>query len=243
MKRKVLVMKTGSTLPPILAYHGDFESWIAKAMGVDVEELEVCSAHEGETPPPASDPAGVVVTGSPAMVSAREPWSEAAAKWLVGAIERETPILGICYGHQLMAHGLGGEVGVNPRGREVGTVSLHLDAVATGDPLLGHWKPATPIHTTHVESVLRLPEGVEVLGHSDLDPFSAFRVGPSAWGVQFHPEFDASIMRSYVDARESILTDEGFDADAIREAVVETPDSTALLRRFGEIARSLRPNS
>jgi hypothetical protein len=50
-------------------------------------------------------------------------------------------------------------------------------------------------------------------------------------------------MRSYVDARESILTDEGFDADAIREAVVETPDSTALLRRFGEIARSLRPNS
>ena len=85
MKPRVLVMKTGSTLPPVLEHHGDFEWWIADGMGVAVEDLDVCSVHEGEALPPAEAPAGVVVTGSPAMVSAREPWSEAAAAWLVEA--------------------------------------------------------------------------------------------------------------------------------------------------------------
>ncbi len=233
---KVLVMKTGSTLPPILEHHGDYESWIAVGMGVAVDDLDVCSVYEGDVLPAANAPAAVVVTGSPAMVSARERWSEAAASWLVDAVKAETPILAICYGHQLLAHGLGGEVGPNPLGREMGTVSLHLREAVEEDPLLGSWDPSTPIHTTHVEAVLRLPEGAELLGHSDLDPHSAFRVGPSAWGVQFHPEFDATIMRRYVEARHDVLAEEGLDPDAIREGVVETPAALGLLARFAEIA-------
>jgi GMP synthase (glutamine-hydrolysing) len=239
---KILVMKTGSTLPPILAHHGDFESWIADGMGVAMADLDVCSVHQGDALPPADAPAGVVVTGSPAMVSAREPWSEAAAEWLVAAVELETPILGICYGHQLLAHGLGGEVGPNPRGREMGTVALHLEDAARDDALLGDWEPGTPIHTTHLESVLRLPEGARLLAYSDLDPFCVFRVGRSAWGVQFHPEFDATIMRRYVAARHGVLAEEGLDPDAIQAGVVDTPESSGLLSRFAEIVRTLRPD-
>jgi GMP synthase (glutamine-hydrolysing) len=243
VKSKILVMKTGSTLPPILEHHGDFESWIAFGMGVAVGDLDVCSVHEGEALPPADAPAGVVVTGSPAMVSAREAWSEVAAEWLVRAVEVETPILGICYGHQLLAHGLGGEVGPNPRGREMGTVALHLDEAARDDALLGDWEPGAPIHTTHLESVLRLPDAACLLAYSDLDPFAAFRVGRSAWGVQFHPEFDATIMRRYVDVRHAVLAEEGLDPHAIHAGVVETPASSGLLSRFAEIVRSLRPDA
>ena len=236
----MLVLKTGSTLPPILEARGDFELWIARGLGLEVDEVDVCSVHLGDALPDVDAPLGVVVTGSPAMVSAREPWSEAAAAWLVDALRAETPLLGICYGHQLLAHGLGAPVGPNPRGREMGTVELELLPEAQDDPLLAGFDVRTPIHTTHVEAVLALPEGARLLGRSALDPFSAYRVGSHAWGVQFHPEFDAPIMRSYVDVRHGVLAEEGLDPDAIRDAVVETPASSGLLERFAEIARSQR---
>ena len=60
------------------------------------------------------------------MVSEREPWSERAAEWLREVAQRGIPLLGICYGHQLLAHALGGRVGANPQGREIGTVEVGL---------------------------------------------------------------------------------------------------------------------
>ena len=236
----MLVVKTGSTLPPILSARGDFERWIAEGMGLRSDEMDVCSVVEGETLPAVDAPRGVVVTGSPAMVSARAPWSEATAAWLVEAVEAETPVLGICYGHQLLAHGLGAEVGPNPKGREMGTVELEFAPEAERDVLLGGIGPRMPIHTTHVEAVLSLPDGAELLAHSDLDPFSSFRVGACAWGVQFHPEFDAEIMRGYVEARYEILEAEGHDPAAIRDAVRDAPAAWGLLARLAEIARTHR---
>ena len=68
---------------------------------------------------------------------------------------------------------------------------------AQRDPLLGVWGDAEPAHVTHLESVLALPAGAVRLAESDLDPVQAFSVGERAWGVQFHPEFDAETVRAY----------------------------------------------
>jgi GMP synthase (glutamine-hydrolysing) len=200
--------------------------------------VRLVAVAEGELLPAPDAPAGIVVTGSSAMVSQREPWSERTAAWLARAVERETPVLGICYGHQLLAHALGGSVGRNPRGREIGTVVVRSLAPAQRDPLLGVWGAAEPAHVTHLESVLALPAGAVRLAESDLDPVQAFSAGPRAWGVQFHPEFDADTVRTYLVARTEKVRAEGLDSEALLAAVREAPGGPRLLRRFAELIRA-----
>jgi len=234
--RPIVILKTGNTLPGIDAARGDFEAWIEPGLGWPAEDLLVIEVHRDEPLPAPDAVAGVVVTGSPAMVSDREPWSVRSGEWLASLVELGTPILGICYGHQLLADVLGGEVGPNPRGREIGTVCVELFD-HRDDPLLAGLGDRLPAHTTHLETVLRLPDGARAMARSALDDNHVFRVGAHAWGVQFHPEFDADVMRRYVDARREPILAEGLDADRIRAAVEDTPASAALLPRFGELVR------
>jgi GMP synthase (glutamine-hydrolysing) len=232
---RILVVKTGTSLDPIRSRRGDYEDWIADGMGVARGDVDVVPVHEGASLPDPERSAGVVVTGSAAMVTSREPWSERTAEWLVEAARAGTFVLGICYGHQLLAHGLGGRVGPNPRGREIGTVTLGRLPGAQADPLLGVLEDASLVHNTHVECVLELPPGARRLAATRLDRNQAFAVGPRAWGVQFHPEFDADVMRGYVDARADVLRREGLDPAALRDAVEEAPGGTRLLRRFAAL--------
>jgi GMP synthase (glutamine-hydrolysing) len=233
--KRVIVVKTGSTLPGIRARRGDFESWIVQGLGLPSSQAEVVAVAEGAPLPDPGAPAGIVVTGSSAMVSAREPWSERASAWLASAVRAGTPVLGICYGHQLLAHGLGGRVGPNPRGREIGTIRVRVAPEARQDALLGALPPLTFAHATHLEAVLELPPGARRLAESDVDPNQAFAIGTRAWGVQFHPEFDADVMRGYLEGRRALLRDEGLDADRLLAEVREAPEAAALLRRFAAL--------
>jgi GMP synthase (glutamine-hydrolysing) len=233
--KTVLIVKTGSALPRTRAKRGDFESWIALGMGLPADHLRVVSVFEGEALPDPSSVSGVVVTGSTAMVSHREEWSERSAAWIGEAVVGGTPLLAICYGHQLLAHALGGEVGENPRGREIGTVEVDLLPGAADDPLFLGLPPRLRVHATHVESVLDLPSGARPLAASGADPHHAFAYGDVAWGVQFHPEFDADVMRSYLDERREDLRSEGLDPEELIRAARDCPDATALLRRFAEL--------
>ncbi|MGH0036739.1 MAG: glutamine amidotransferase [Myxococcota bacterium] len=235
--KRLLILKTGSTLPEVAARRGDFEDWIRPALGWAPEAVEVASVHLGDALPEPSRVAGIVVTGSPAMVSEREPWSESAGRWLVTAVEAGTPVLGICYGHQLIAQAFGGRVGPNPRGREIGTVDVEFEAAAAGDALLGALGRRVGFHTSHVESVLELPPRATRLASTRLDPNHVFALGDRVWGVQFHPEFDADIMRGYLEGRRVQIEAEATDVDALLAAVHETPEATDLLRRFGDIVR------
>ncbi len=197
--------------------------------------MRVVAVFDGESLPAPESPAAVVVTGSSAMLSERAPWSERAAGWLKQAVASGTPVLGICYGHQLLGHALGGEVGPNPRGREMGTVRVDLCAAGCDDALLGSLERPLRVQATHVESLLELPPGATVLAGNAADPHHAFAWGTRAWGVQFHPEFDADVMRAYLEARGEILRGEGIDPDPLVRDVTETPQGPELLRRFAAL--------
>jgi GMP synthase (glutamine-hydrolysing) len=234
--KPLLVVKCGSTLPALREARGDYEDWILAGMGVARDEARVAAVAEGEDLPAPQEIAAVVLTGSSAMVSERAPWSERTAAWLRGAVAGGLPVLGICYGHQLLAHALGGRVARNPRGREIGCVDVETLPAARGDALLGALPERLCVHATHVESVLELPAGARLLAASQQDAHQAFAIAKRVWGVQFHPEFDAGVIRGYLEARRELLAREGLDAEALLARVRESDDGRALLRRFAVIA-------
>ena len=230
----MLIVKTGTAGTAVDTTDGDFEDWIAHGLG---RPVQVCRVDQGEELPDPHDTGGVVVTGSAAMVSDREPWAERTAAWLRGAVEAEVPVLGICFGHQLLAHALGGRVGPNPRGREIGSVEVALTAAASTDPLLGGLPARIELHTTHLESVVELPAGAELLASSRLDPHQAFRVpGRPVWGLQFHPEFSAAVIRAYLEAKRDALVAEGIDPERLLSRVRETRWGSDILARFAALA-------
>jgi GMP synthase (glutamine-hydrolysing) len=162
-------------------------------------------------------------------------WSEATAGWLAGVVARGVPVLGICYGHQLLAHALGGEVGDNPRGLEFGTIEIRLAAGAARDPLLGALPHPARVQVCHRQSVLRLPPGARRLASSAMDDNQAFVFGEGAWGLQFHPEFDAAIVRAYIHAFRQDLLAQGRDPAALQATCAETPRAAGLLQRFARL--------
>lgn len=236
--RPILILKTGSTIPAIRARRGDFELWFADAMSLAADDWHCVDVSQGDELPDAARFRGIVITGSPAMVTTREGWSERAGAWVKAAVDQCLPVLGVCYGHQLLAHALGGDVGPSPGGREMGTVTVKLTRAMHEDQLLHPLPDEFPAHMTHEESVLRLPPGIAPMGGTGQDTNAVFAVpGKRVWGVQFHPEFDAGIMRSYLEARRDTLEREGFKPESMIKQVTETPEARRILHRFAALCR------
>jgi GMP synthase (glutamine-hydrolysing) len=245
MTAPFLILETGQPVAS-MRRHGSFAHWIRVAAGLPRDETVVVDVagsdgSGGQALPSREGFAGVIVTGSAAMVTDRHDWSERSASWLRDAAHAGLPLLGICYGHQLIAHALGGQVGDNPSGREMGTVCLDLDPQAADDPLFAGLPARFPAQATHLQSVLQLPEGATVLARSSQDPAHAFRWGERVWGLQFHPEFSTGHMRGYIRARRDALAEEGRCGKRLAREVSAAPHARRVLRRFVRHARESRP--
>ncbi len=243
---RLLIVKLGDTLPHVRSAQGDFEDWIAHGLRASGQllDIEVCDPRQGDVLPPAQANkqradmplAGVVVTGSHAMVTDREGWSEHTACWLRDAVNAGLPVLGICYGHQLLAHALGGTIHDHPDGLEVGTTDVWLTDDGENDPLFAALPSHWPAQVAHRQSVGELPPGAVHLAHNRFEPHHAFRVGQCAWGVQFHPEFDTDATRAYIEHLSGSLVQQGESVHALNAAVQPTPVAASLLARFANVA-------
>lgn len=232
-----LILVAGQPAAP-LRRHGGFDHWIRVAAGLGRDEAVVIDVEGGDELPTLDAFAGVIVSGSAAMVTERLSWSERAAAWLADASRAGLPLLGICYGHQLLAHALGGTVVDNPAGRRMGTFEVELLPEAADDALLGPLPPRFPAQMTHVQHVSVPPPGAVVLARAEHDPCHAFHVGANTWGVQFHPEFSTTHMRGYLQARAGVLAQEGLDVRALLDAVGAAPQARRVLRRFVHHSRN-----
>lgn len=233
-KPALLIIKTGSSVPEAAERFGDFDQWFINGIGPDRFDFRTVSVHQGERlPERRNDLAAVLITGSPAMVSHRHDWSEQAAAWIAQAHDEGLPMLGVCYGHQLLAHALGGVVGPNPHGRRMG--SFEVEILDRDDALLGSFAPGADFQATHVEVVLELPKGARVISRAAGDPHHALYFGNLSWGLQFHPEFDVDIMDCYIRCRRSVLSGEGIYADRLLDSLRPSPLGPAVLQRFAEV--------
>jgi GMP synthase (glutamine-hydrolysing) len=145
-----------------------------------------------------------LVTGSRASVYWDEPWIDGLESWVGGAIERGMPTLGVCFGHQLVATVLGGEV-ADMGEYELGYRTVRRRAETT---LLAGTDRELTAFTTHSDHVSRLPPGATLLAANDYG-VQGFREG-DAFGVQFHPEYDMAtaeqIARKYLGDQRDIET-------------------------------------
>lgn len=238
--KSILIIKTGETVPGTDPALGDFEDWIIDGMELPKARFDVVAVYRGEILPAPERAMAVIITGSSAMVSDRESWSEYTAGFLQQVIALGIPVLGICYGHQLIGHALGGRIDFNPAGREIGTVTVQSGAAAKGDLLLSAMPASFPAHSSHAQSVLQLPGGAVVLAFNDHDAYHAVRFADRVWGLQFHPEFDETVMKTYLIQRREVLEAEGLEVDRLLSEVALTVHARQLLRRFGEIVDEYR---
>jgi GMP synthase (glutamine-hydrolysing) len=235
LNRPFLIIKTGSTMPELKTRRGDFEDWILQGLDISSDRALVVDVSAGEKLPNYHEISGLAITGSHAMVTEQREWSETTAAWLAVAAEKQIPTLGICYGHQLLAHGLGGAVDWNPKGREVGTIAVTLHPESQTDSLFAGLPEAITVNLSHRQTVLELPPDATLLASSTMADHIAFRYGENVWGLQFHPEFDRDVMQSYIRyAREGLLA-ESQDPDTLLAKTQETPQGLQIMARFAAL--------
>jgi GMP synthase-like glutamine amidotransferase len=157
----------------------------------------VLRVHGGESCDSMASVAGLVVLGGAMSTSETERFSflTKVKRLMQDALDSGLPVLGICLGGQLLAEVAGGQVRYLTDG-EKGLHDIILSGEARRDPLFSGLPERFPVFQWHSDSILA-PESSVLLAGSPRCPHQAFRIGPNAYGIQFHPEVDGSIVASW----------------------------------------------
>lgn len=234
--KKLYIFKVGDTFANTKETLGDFDDWIKNFIYTN-SIIETIDIINNQKLPDFDNTLGVIITGSHAMVTDNLKWSLDTEEWIRKASLKDIPILGICYGHQLIAKALGGVVQNNPNGKEIGTVYICKTKEIENDLLFNNMPDTFFANVTHRQSVLKLPKDSKVLGFNDHDKHQIVRFKNLIWGVQFHPEFNSNIMKSYIEEQKNELITFGFNIDELLEKVNETSYSNQLLQRFVKLLK------
>ncbi len=235
--RRCLVVRCGDPEPEVAQTHGCFVRWFRKAIDPTVDFTVLDPRVEAAASHMLDGVGAVVVTGSPHAVYESHPWIPALEALVREAVhDRALPFLGVCFGHQLLAQSFGGRVTRNPRGREMGTITVRLNDRGRDDALFRRLPPQFRAHATHRDTVLTPPPEARVLASSDKDDCQSFKLGRHAWGVQFHPEITAPILRGYVLARGELLRSEGTCPATVHDGILDAVEGASVLSNFVSLA-------
>lgn len=179
---------------------------------------------------------GVIITGSRSSVYWDEPWISSLIEYVSEAAAADVPILGVCYGHQVLAEALGGRVAEMDR-FEIGynTVSHHTDQLFDGID------EEFTVFTSHGDAVVELPPDATLIAEND-HGVHAFRAG-GCWGVQFHAEYDTETARDVTDGKRDQLGDTRVDAvltEITPDAYDAACEAKAIFDNFAAYARQMK---
>lgn len=204
-------------------------------------DLDVMPLHEGNAVPAALiDHAGLVVLGGRmgAYDDQEVRWLTPVKALIATVVAGRDPFLGICLGHQLAAVALGGTVEANPRGPARGLTPVRLTEAGLADPVLSAVPDGAIAVQWNNDVVTVLPRRAQLLASAPDGTVQAARFGRRAWGVQFHPEVSAAILRSW--ALESPEPDTGPDRGVDLPAVLAAIEAREerLRRDWAPLARA-----
>ena len=162
-------------------------------------EFVVYNVMEGHYPADSEVFDAYLVTGSKADSFATDPWIETLKAYLLNRYERGDKLLGICFGHQLLALLLGGKSERASQGWGVGTHNYQLAAKA---PWMSPVVEELTLLISHQDQVTALPENATVIASSDFCPFAAYHINDQVLCFQGHPEFIHDYSRALLDIRQ-----------------------------------------
>mgnify|MGYP000504206855 FL=1 len=199
-------------------------------------DLVEFSASDGNLPD-HTEFDGVVVTGSRSSVYWDEAWIPPLIDYVAEAADAGLPVLGVCYGHQVVAEALGGRVA----GMDEFEIGYNEVRHRGDDELFAGIDEAFTVFTTHGDTVVELPPSATLLAEND-HGVHAFRDG-HCWGVQFHPEYDIETARDVTEGKRDRLGDARVDSvlsEITPEAYDAACEAKPLFDNFVAYARRLK---
>ncbi|WP_374273963.1 type 1 glutamine amidotransferase [Brevundimonas sp.] len=225
--KPIAILETGQPPEALRERFDDYPAAFRKLLGLGGET----QVFDVERALPADPTAfqGVIVTGSPAGAYEDRAWIPPLEDWLRAARGR-TRLIGICFGHQIMAQAFGGRVEKSDKGWGVG---LHRYDIVATEPWMVPSADHIAIPVSHQDQVVDPGPEARVIARSDFTPFGGLAWGEDAISLQCHPEFEPAYAAALVEARRGRIPDAVVDTAL---ASLTQPDDRALvggwLRRF-----------
>ena len=198
---KLAILETGRPPGDLVRRFGDYPAMMTRMLGGEFE-IDTFDVAAGEFPADPSDYEAYLVTGSPAGVYDPLPWIEPLKQFLRDAGDRK--LVGICFGHQLMAEAFGGHVEKSDKGWGIGLQHYEIDRV---EPWMDEMA-SIDVPASHQDQVVAQPPHTEVIASSPFTPFAALAwTDRPAISVQVHPEFDPDYAKALIEARREKMPD------------------------------------
>lgn len=193
-----------------------------------LDETERYDVREKEFP---DDPAAVVVTGSRNAVYEDRGWINPLLE-KIRDLSEDTPIIGVCFGHQAVAKALGGEV------RHMGDYEIGYEKIRLGESRIFEDVGSVVYpFSTHEDEVVELPEGFRKTAESDVSIHGFEHSEKHIYGIQFHPEFDLKKVREIIDQKDiSERRKKQLREEAVHENHREAEKTQKILKKFEELA-------
>ena len=184
-KRRLAILKAGDP-PRALTAYGTYPDMFRKLLGEDRYDYIVFDAERGDLPSHFGQCPAYLITGSASDAHGTSPWVSALKQFL-NAAKGKAALVGVCFGHQVMAEAFGGRVAKSPNGWGLGS---HSYDIVRPQPWSGQQTRIT-LPASHQDQVVELPPASEVVAANSFSPFGFIAYQDQRHFAQLHPEFEA----------------------------------------------------